>query len=33
MAAFFTNHPIIAIVTLWVIGIIGFVCILQLPIR
>ena len=32
-AAFFMNHPIMAIVTLWVIGIIGFVCLLQLPIR
>jgi hypothetical protein len=32
-AAFFMDHPIMAIVTLWVIGIIGFVCLLQLPIR
>jgi hypothetical protein len=32
-AAFFMNHPIMAIVTLWVIAIIGFVCLLQLPIR
>ena len=32
-AAFFMNHPTIAIVTLWLIAIIGFVCILELPIR
>jgi hypothetical protein len=31
--AFFMNHPTMAIVTLWVIAIIGFVCLLQLPIR
>jgi hypothetical protein len=27
-AAFFMNHPTLAIVTLWVIAIIGFVCLL-----
>ena len=32
-AAFFMNHPTMAIVTLWLIGVIGFVCILELPIR
>jgi hypothetical protein len=32
-AAFFMNHPTIAIVTLWLIAVIGFVCILELPIR
>jgi hypothetical protein len=32
-AAFFMNHPNIAMVTLWLIAVIGFVCILELPIR
>jgi hypothetical protein len=32
-AAFFMNHPTMAIVTLWLIALIGFVCILELPIR
>jgi hypothetical protein len=32
-AAFFMNHPTIAIVTLWLIAVIGFLCILELPIR
>jgi len=32
MAAFFTNHPMTAMLVLYVIEIIGFVCILQLPI-
>jgi hypothetical protein len=31
-SAFLMNHPILAIVALWVIAVIGFVCILQLPI-
>jgi hypothetical protein len=32
MTAFFMNHPTIAIVTLWLIAIVGFLCILELPI-
>lgn len=33
MAPFFMSHPMTAVLVLYVIGIIGFICILQLPIK
>jgi len=33
MAAFFINHLILAMVILWLIALIGFVWIFELPIR
>jgi hypothetical protein len=32
-SAFFINHPILAVVTLLLITLIGFVCVFELPIR
>ena len=32
MAPFFMSHPMTAVLVLYVIGIIGFICILQLPV-
>ena len=33
IAAFFINHPILTMLILWLITLIGFVCIFALPIR
>lgn len=33
MAAFIINHPILTMLVLWLITLIGFVCIFALPIR